>query len=564
MELFRDQVEQFGELNHSCATSGLLAAADRKSRIAKLLPESPPASFRPEADLERWAKRQVVRIGGQVVVDGKKLPRRPRLKALAERVLFGSLSLHPPSPGASAAPAAGSVPGARPAPFALSGGLTRLARFREEATALNRERYDKEIKRLALLFRRSAFLVILFLQFSEYQVDIATGGKQPGWVGGLQWMGFIAACALSAWTWRENRKKQRTRVDDWQNDTRALGEALRVQFYWTYSGTGESVASNYLQRARSEVSWIRAVVSNLVRTCGHDRFAFARAGLAAQVESLRRVRHGWILDQSAYFEGKVHEFHREKQYHHLRGNLLLAAGFGLVFLGFFTTENRFHGLASVLQPHDAWGWTAWLFALPVTMALAWLVSGWIDLKAWRAHRDHIDKLDQHRSSDAEKDGPDPWIKRVHGVHRVMHHWSAALVAGLGLAVTLFGVVSATQAMLVHHHLHILPDPEQFLVHCKWLLFTSGGLDHWWVANKFFAENLRRYSAMAGLFRGADDRLRSLLESLVGKTVSTNETRSAITEIQQIYVAVGREALNENADWLLMHRDKRLDPQLPAG
>lgn len=322
------------------------------------------------------------------------------------------------------------------------------------------------------------------------------------------------------------------------------------------------MASNYLQRAQSEVSWIRAVAANLVQACGSDRFAFSRAALAARVESLRRVRHGWILDQSAYFESKVHEFHREKQHHHLRGNLLLAAGFGLVFLGFLTEEHRFHGLASVLQPHDARGWAAWLLAWPAAMALAWIVSGWVDLKAWRAHRASIAAA--QGSPGAKQPPPDPWIARGHVVHRVMHHWSAALVAGSALAVTLFGLVSATQQMLVQHHLHLLPDPERFLVHCKWLLFTWGGLDHWWVANKFFAENLRRYSAMAGLFRGADDRLRPLFGSLQGATTDSPETDRAIADIQQIHLALGREALNENADWLLMHRDKRLDPQLPAG
>ena len=85
--------------------------------------------------------------------------------------------------------------------------------------------------------------------------------------------------------------------------------------------------------------------------------------------------------------------------------------------------------------------------------------------------------------------------------------------------------------------------------------------------------------MAGLFRGAADRTDSLLASLADQIKRTNpvhaatpqnhagldtDTETTITAIQDVYVALGREALNENADWLLMHRNKPIEPLSPAG
>ena len=51
--------------------------------------------------------------------------------------------------------------------------------------------------------------------------------------------------------YRRNAGKKKVRLDEWQNDTRALGEALRVQFYWSAAGTGASVAAYYSKLAMS-------------------------------------------------------------------------------------------------------------------------------------------------------------------------------------------------------------------------------------------------------------------------------------------------------------------------
>ncbi|NJM54806.1 MAG: hypothetical protein HC841_01735, partial [Verrucomicrobiae bacterium] len=51
--------------------------------------------------------------------------------------------------------------------------------------------------------------------------------------------------------------------ESWRFDTRAIGEALRVQFYWLLTGTGRVVSSDYMQRQRDELDWIRYIVSSL-------------------------------------------------------------------------------------------------------------------------------------------------------------------------------------------------------------------------------------------------------------------------------------------------------------
>lgn len=81
---------------------------------------------------------------------------------------------------------------------------------------------------------------------------------------------------------------------EWQNrfqDYRALAEALRVQFYWSWAGLSQPVESCYLKRHRGELNWIRFVLRHWFPTAG--------SGTASSSHALS----SWINNQLDYFAG---------------------------------------------------------------------------------------------------------------------------------------------------------------------------------------------------------------------------------------------------------------------
>jgi hypothetical protein len=82
---------------------------------------------------------------------------------------------------------------------------------------------------------------------------------------------------------------------EWQNrfqDYRALAEALRVQFYWSWAGLSQPVESCYLKRHRGELNWIRFVLRNWFPAADSP-------GTASSSPAL----NSWINNQLDYFAG---------------------------------------------------------------------------------------------------------------------------------------------------------------------------------------------------------------------------------------------------------------------
>jgi hypothetical protein len=78
---------------------------------------------------------------------------------------------------------------------------------------------------------------------------------------------------------------------------------------------------------------------------------------------------------------------------------------------------------------------------------------------------------------------------------------------------------------------------------------------------FFAEHIRHYASMASLFQAAGLRLDdySNWAEQAGKERQEVVEKQIVANIQALIVAVGREALSENAEWLITHRARPLEP-----
>jgi hypothetical protein len=93
------------------------------------------------------------------------------------------------------------------------------------------------------------------------------------------------------------------------------------------------------------------------------------------------------------------------------------------------------------------------------------------------------------------------------------------------------------------------DPRHPFLTTSALLVVAGGLMLAYKERQFFAEQSRQYERMYGLFRNALTVLHQIMES---SDPSLDATRRR-TLIEPILLTLGREALSENASWLILHR-----------
>jgi hypothetical protein len=98
----------------------------------------------------------------------------------------------------------------------------------------------------------------------------------------------------------------------------------------------------------------------------------------------------------------------------------------------------------------------------------------------------------------------------------------------------------------------LPDakhPGHLYLTVSALFVVAGGLMLAYKERRFFAEQSRQYERMYGLFRNAFTILHQIVESK--DPAMDAKARTAL--IEPILLTLGREALSENASWLILHR-----------
>jgi hypothetical protein len=107
----------------------------------------------------------------------------------------------------------------------------------------------------------------------------------------------------------------------------------------------------------------------------------------------------------------------------------------------------------------------------------------------------------------------------------------------------------------------LPPANKLATIFKYLCLAGGVLCGAWLEANFFAENIRQYTSMASLFQAAGVRFDDYFNWLAQAGKDQRETvgKQVIANTQSLIVAVGREALSENAEWLITHRTRPIEP-----
>jgi len=111
--------------------------------------------------------------------------------------------------------------------------------------------------------------------------------------------------------------RQRSFQDKYQ-DYRALAEGLRVEFFWRLAGISSCASGYYLRKHKNELEWIRGAV----RSCA------LLAGVSAQVQPELLLEY-WIEEQHGYFGPKSMYYHRRRMRFREIGEGVLLVSLGL-------------------------------------------------------------------------------------------------------------------------------------------------------------------------------------------------------------------------------------------
>ncbi|MBL8769623.1 MAG: hypothetical protein JNL94_19790, partial [Planctomycetes bacterium] len=216
---------------------------------------------------------------------------------------------------------------------------------------------------------------------------------------------------------------------------------------------------------------------------------------------------------------------------HHWGWTLLAAGLLNVIAKFFAAVSPRVEHAVQASANEI---AAWSLGVGAAVLIGYAATVWCRVPG-AAHADH--------------DGASP--------HRSFVGWITTRPALWGWAF-----VIAAAPLWMSHRLGpvttIWPDSHEWWLILTGVVLLCGGLALAWSERSFHGEDARRYGAMEQLFLCADRRLAELIPQYAEKG-----DKHVLDEIHDVLFQLGREALDENAEWLILHRTRPLEPFLAA-
>jgi hypothetical protein len=302
-------------------------------------------------------------------------------------------------------------------------------------------------------------------------------------------------------------------------DYRALGEGLRAQFYWLLAGLPHSVADHYLHKQKDELRWIRTAIGGW--SLRAEPVAEGHLGAVCRL---------WLLPQGEYFKGAMV---RE------RGHLAACNGLGasLILVSVAGALGQI-----VLHRHGT---------LPDFVVLA--VATVFGLHAVYVARDNV--------REAEDSG-----------------WEMALTSARWFvpgAILAAVIIEALVCMAAPDQCWVLPhlplwmqqwclghlgehlkthfffrrfvmDAHGWLVAGLGLAALAGALVHTYAEKRAFSQHFHQYKRMQETYSRAGDEMAALLRS------------RDLQRASEVLVDLGKEALAEQGDWVILHRERPID------
>lgn len=389
------------------------------------------------------------------------------------------------------------------------------------------------------------------------------------------------------------------------DDTRALSEGLRVQFYWNLAGLGRSVSANYMQRQRSELDWIRGAIRAVSIPYHQWADDFSKLSNRHKFEALSCVHGGWIHEQLKFFTNTYHERHHKLHSWHTTGFVGALAGlFTMATCWWMTSFDPEARWLTKQAPRLVVGALALLITWRLIIWFVDRIRGGHDQNAH--HADHHDKSasDKHSKPASpiipKRKPGEPAFCHVlrcveHCLARVMNHLRkfieffapsfassspptanpvslfirncVDLVALLPLSIASAALTMGLVLALTGYFTG-LPSAENLGIIAGGVQLLFGAMAIAWVEKNLDSELSYQYNTMAGLFQHANQRMIYLLAELESCLIqleanppqkSQQDFDQVLHRIQGFLYEVGVEALDENAEWLILHRSRPMEP-----
>lgn len=279
-------------------------------------------------------------------------------------------------------------------------------------------------------------------------------------------------------------------------DYRAIAEGLRVQFFWRLAGSARAASDYYLRRQRSELRWIR----DALRVCALRAAPLATSDVAA-------AQRLWVKDQRGYYDRAARrDGHRQR-----RQRLV---GSALILLSLVATIKW---LWDIAEGHVAF------LAIAVLAAVVLAAHGAYELAS---------ALGEAQS--AEDSSPRDTI-------------ALGLLSVVGACACYAALVYGGPIIARHFpRLTIGDSPLEWMLAAIGVTALVGAFAHAYANVRAFGEHQKQYERMQALFRTADEALERAAAS------------GASVPASRILYDLGREALEEHADWLLLHRARPIE------
>jgi hypothetical protein len=414
-------------------------------------------------------------------------------------------------------------------------GLGKAASIRRRAAdvsiALTKKR-EGMLKRLVILIGFAAICLGCYEHWHSQNHDTLL----DNWIKLLLLFGVVGCVSAAAFTYS---LYARSKKEEKRFDYRAIGEALRIQIYWAISGLERSVASDYLQRHRDELDWIRYIVSGASFPFRRWKLHFLDLNRSDQWCMLEGVRQAWVQVQEEYFEKNVKKLEAKHHFWHKMAWSFAFAGLiqPVFMLGQHLSEwLHLEGVKAAL----------WYMQLAVgSVGLPSVVTWAFGRNEQESHVDH---------------------QQVQGTYEVtLLQWLHKRLDVIGVGLFISGILGLLYTLLPK-----LPGVGEYLPgeHDWWIILNGvilliGALSLAWTERNFHTEEHRNFSSMRMLYHSANLRLQDILIQMSplkdDQTLRNTDWERLRLEAQDILYNLGCEHLSENADWLIYHRARPLEP-----
>jgi hypothetical protein len=265
-----------------------------------------------------------------------------------------------------------------------------------------------------------------------------------------------------------------------------------------------------------------------------------------QLRLLRWAHAHWVSSQARYHDKRAKEHtHNRHALHKLSGALALCGVLLIIALVWnarysFLETFRFKEIAEMAAPFG------WLLGIALTLLFLgfWLFKGLQSAcRAWMNFVVPTFRPPLYQSRHA---------KHLRMIGAFLAHLPFALLLGAGILAYSVRGRGESAAFL---------NAEALIEMASAILLLLGALLVGWTEKNLLSEQAYQYNAMASLYNAAQSRLDTYVKE-AEKAHKENDavTRDArIRQARQMLYDLGIEALDENAEWLILHRARPMEP-----